>query len=74
MENYGDTTQEDRHQADDRSKKIWCYMRKGWTAYVRGAKKYAEKYEDIQWDDDDEKKENLKVVEQGAITKKVYKF
>ncbi|MHC4890599.1 MAG: hypothetical protein ACYTEO_14175 [Planctomycetota bacterium] len=71
-ENYGDTVQDDRHQAKDRTKKIWCYMRKGWTAYVRGAKKYAKKYEDIKWDKS--KKENEKIVQEGAITKHIYKF
>jgi hypothetical protein len=47
-------------------------MRKGWTAYVRGYKTYTDKYEDIKWDDS--KKENEEVVQDGAVTKHVYRF
>jgi hypothetical protein len=72
MENYGDTTQEDRHASKDRKHSIWCYMRKGWTAYVRSFRTYAEKYDEIEWDD--KKKENEETVQEGAITKTVYKF
>ena len=28
---------------------IWCYMRKGWTAYVRGYKTYGSKYDEVDW-------------------------
>lgn len=72
MENYGDTTAEDRATAKDRKHSIWCYMRKGWTAYIRGFKTYAKKYDDIKWDK--KKKKNEETVKEGAITKTVYRF
>lgn len=28
---------------------IWCYMRKGWISYVRGAKRYAKNHDDVKW-------------------------
>jgi len=72
MEAHGETTQEDRHTANDRKHSIWCYMKKGWTAYVRSFRKYGEKYDGIKWDE--EEKENQETVQDGAITKIIYKF
>ena len=70
MENYGDTTADDRNTAKDRKHSIWCYMRKGWTAYCRSFRKYGSKYNDIKWD----KKPKGEIVQEGAITKTIIKY
>lgn len=72
MEAYGQTSEEDRHTAKDRKHSIWCYMKKGWTAYVRSFRKYGEKYDDIKWNK--EEKDNQKTIQDGAITRIIYKF
>ena len=40
---------------------IWCYMKKGWTAYVRGHEKYTDHYEDVEWGEGTQKKTEEKV-------------
>jgi hypothetical protein len=49
---------------------IWCYMRKGWTAYVRGYKTYGEKYSKIKWDKETSRAKT--VIKDGNKT--TYKF
>lgn len=28
---------------------VWCYMKKGWTAYVQGWKRYGKGYDGVKW-------------------------